>query len=39
MKMLLFFEKKIYLGQFDIFSLQAISYCWSGQCKIEQGHC
>ena len=34
-----FFEKKINLGQFDLFSLEAIFYCLIGHGQTEPGHC
>ena len=33
-----FFDKKIYVGQFDIFSLEAIFYCLIGHGQIEPRH-
>ena len=37
--LLVVFREKNYLGQFDLFSLEAIFYCLIGHGQIEPGHC
>ena len=37
--LLVVFREKIHLGQFDLFSLEAIFYCLIGHGQIEPGHC